>query len=117
VLEAVDLPDGPRRIVSQGWRDGNEVVAIDPSATFRRAVRNHLPHPRSSAYTFHLVKLGHDVVTQVRQRVTLQAKGRRGRLGDPAWVNRRLLLLAGDTLAQARPGPAQGDVLRRRPHG
>ena len=50
---------------------------------------------------FHLVKLANDMVTQVRQRVTREGKGRRGRLEDPAWVNRRLLLRAGNTLSAA----------------
>ena len=48
---------------------------------------------------FHLVKLANDMVTQVRQRVIREQKGRRGRLEDSAWVNRRLLLRAGDTLS------------------
>lgn len=86
---------------SQGWRDAVEVVAIDPSAAFRRALREHLPHAAVSVDPFHLVKLANDVVTQVRQRLTRQAKGRRGRLIDPAWVNRRLLLRGGDTLSAA----------------
>jgi transposase len=85
---------------SQAWRDAIEVVAIDPSAAFRRAVRTHLPHAAVSVDAFHLVKLGNDVVTHVRQRVTRQGKGRRGRLVDPAWVNRRLLLRGGDTLSK-----------------
>jgi transposase len=32
-------------------------------------------------------------------KVIREAKGRRGRLEDPAWVNRRLLLRAGNTLS------------------
>ena len=46
---------------------------------------------------FHLVKLANDAVTQVRQRAIREQKGRRGRLADPAWVNPRLLLRAGNT--------------------
>src|SRR4051812_10192009 len=88
---------------SQPWREAIEVVAIDPSAAFRRAVRTHLPHAAVSVDAFHLVQLGNDVVTHVRQRVTRQGKGRRGRLVDPAWVNRRLLLRAGNTLSPAGP--------------
>ncbi len=88
---------------SQAWRDGVEVVAIDPSAAFRRAIRQQLPRAALSVDAFHLVRLGNDMVTRVRQRVTREARGRRGRLVDPAWVNRRLLLRAGDTLsAKAR---------------
>ena len=39
------------------------------------------------------------MVTEVRQRVTREHKGRRGRGVDPVWTNRRLLLRAGDTLS------------------
>src|SRR5213595_2521504 len=60
---------------------------------------NSCPGAALSVDAFHLVKLGNDMVTRVRQRVTREAKGRRGRLVDPAWVNRRLLLRAGDTLS------------------
>jgi transposase len=81
------------------WRAAVEVVAIDPSAAFRRALREHLPQAALSVDAFHLVKLANDMLTQVRQRVTREQKGRRGRLADPAWVNRRLLLRAGDTLS------------------
>jgi len=84
---------------SQAWRDGVEVVAIDPSAAFRKALREHLPAAAVSVDAFHLVMLAGDMVTAVRQRVTREAKGRRGRLEDPAWVNRRLLLRAGNTLS------------------
>jgi len=84
---------------SQAWRDGVEVVAIDPSAAFRKALREQLPAAAVSVDAFHLVKLANDVVTQVRQRVIREGKGRRGRQEDPAWVNRRLLLRAGNTLS------------------
>jgi transposase len=84
---------------SQAWRDAVEVVAIDPSAAFRKALRKHLPHAAVSVDPFHLVRLANDTVTQVRQRVIRETKGRRGRLEDPAWVNRRLLLRAGNTLS------------------
>jgi transposase len=84
---------------SHAWRDAVEVVAIDPSAAFRKALRAQLPHAAVSVDPFHLVRLANDTVTQVRQRVIRETKGRRGRLEDPAWVNRRLLLRAGNTLS------------------
>ncbi len=84
---------------SQTWRDGVEVVAIDPSAAFRKALREQLPAAAVSVDPFHLVKLGNDMVTGVRQRVVRDRKGRRGRTSDPAWTNRRLLLRAGNTLS------------------
>ncbi len=83
---------------SQSWRDAVQVVAIDPSAAFRKALREQLPVAAVSVDPFHLVKLANDMLTQVRQRVVREAKGRRGRGIDPAWTNRRLLLRAGDTL-------------------
>lgn len=83
---------------SPAWRDAVEVVAIDPSAAFRKALREQLPHAAVSVDPFHLVKLANDVVTQVRQRAVRDRKGRRGRGIDPAWTNRRLLLRAGNTL-------------------
>lgn len=84
---------------SVAWREAVEVVAIDPSAAFRRALREQLPQAAVSVDAFHLVKLANDVVTTVRQRISQQHKGRRGRLIDPSWANRRLLLRAGDTLS------------------
>jgi transposase len=40
------------------------------------------------------------MLTEVRQRLTQQVHGRRGRSIDPVWANRRLLLRAGDTLSE-----------------
>ncbi|HTR68941.1 MAG TPA: transposase, partial [Mycobacteriales bacterium] len=48
---------------------------------------------------FHIVRLANEMVTDVRQRVARETLGRRGRSSDPAWVNRRLLLRAGDQLS------------------
>jgi transposase len=81
------------------WRLGVQVVAIDPSAAFRKALRMWLPRTAVSVDAFHLVKLGNDMLTEVRQRLTQQVHGRRGRSIDPIWANRRLLLRAGDTLS------------------
>ncbi|MGO4612385.1 transposase, partial [Variovorax sp. 2RAF20] len=39
------------------------------------------------------------MLTEVRQRLTQETKGRRGRTTDPVWANRRLLLRAGETLS------------------
>jgi transposase len=81
------------------WLAQVEVVAIDPSAAFRKALRTHLPFAAVSVDTFHLVKLGNDAMTAVRQRLVREQKGRRGRLVDPAWANRRLLPRGADTLS------------------
>lgn len=81
------------------WRLGVQVVAIDPSAAFRKALRMWLPRTAVSVDAFHLVLLGNNMLTEVRQRLTQETKGRRGRTADPVWANRRLLLRAGETLS------------------
>ncbi|MGJ3509827.1 ISL3 family transposase [Enemella sp. A6] len=83
------------------WRRRVEVVAIDPSAAFRSAVRRWLPKARVSVDHFHLVKLGNDMLTGVRRRVAWERHERRGRKNDPAWAHRLLLLRGYDSLSDA----------------
>jgi hypothetical protein len=42
-----------------------------------------LPQSAASVHAFHLVKLGNDTLTEIRQRLTQQVHGRRGRPIDP----------------------------------
>lgn len=81
------------------WREQVQVVAIDPSAAYRKAITEHLPAAAVAVDLFHLVKLAKDMVTTVRQRLIRQRLGRRGRKRDASWANRRLLLRAGNTLS------------------
>jgi len=95
----------------QAWRDGIEVVAIDLSASYRRAVLDALPRATIVADHFHLARLGNDAVTGCRQRTTRARKGgRRGTAADPEWVSRRALLTGRDKLESRRPGRT-ADVL------
>lgn len=84
---------------STTWRERVEVVAIDPSAAFRKAIATHLPTAAVSVDAFHLVQLANQALTAVRQRRARQVHDRRGRACDPAWANRRLLLRAANTLS------------------
>jgi transposase len=84
---------------SQAWRDRIEVVAIDPSAAFKKAITAALPNAAISVDPFHLVQLANLMVTRVRQRLIREREHRRGRKIDPAWANRRLLLRGYDTLS------------------
>lgn len=86
---------------SQAWLDRLEVVAIDPSTTFRAAVRRVLPAVQISVDHFHLVRLGNQMLTEVRQRTLREVLGRRGRKQDAVWAHRMLLLRAGDQLTEA----------------
>lgn len=83
----------------QPWRDAVEIVAIDPAAPYRNAVRQVLPQATIVVDHFHLVALANQAVTRVRQRVTREQLGRRGRTSDPTWANRRLLLRARERLS------------------
>jgi len=78
------------------WLLGVQVVAIDPSAAFRIALRMWLPRAAVAVDHFHVVSLANQTVT--RQNLSQQVKGSRGRAVNKAWVNRMLLLRAGDTL-------------------
>jgi transposase len=84
---------------SRAWRDRIEVVAIDPSAAFKKAITDALPHAAVSVDPFHLVQLANLMVTRVRQRLVRDREQRRGRKIDPAWANRMLLLRGYDTLS------------------
>lgn len=81
-------------------RAGIEVVATDPSAPFAAAVRRALPQARLVVDHWHLHRLANLMVTRVRQRVTQQRYGHRGRLTNDAWAYRRLLLRDARTLSR-----------------
>jgi hypothetical protein len=76
---------------------------------FRKAVVDALPHAKVSVDGFHLVQLANLMVTRVRQRLVRDRQQRRGRLVDPAWVNRRLLLRGYSTLSA--PARARLDLV------
>lgn len=83
---------------SQAFRDGVQVVVIDPSAPYASGIRAALPEALIAVDHWHLVKLANDIVTEVRQRVAREVHGRRGIKTDAAWAHRRMLLTAGDRL-------------------
>jgi transposase len=101
--------DGRTSAAVQAWlaarspefRAGIEVVVIDPHAGYAAAVYAALPDARIAVDHFHLIMLANKAVTAVRQRVTRDLLGRRGRKLDPAWANRRLLLRGRERLSQA----------------
>ena len=81
------------------WRLGVQVVAIDPSAAFRKALRMWLPRTAVAVDHFHLISLANQAMTETRQNLSQQVKGWRGRAADKAWAHRMLLLRGGDTLS------------------
>ncbi len=83
------------------WLAGIETVGIDPSAVFRKALRENLPDAAVSVDHFHMIQLANDMLTKVRQRVSREQNGRRGLKTDKAWAHRQLLLRGYDTLSEA----------------
>ncbi|MFB9651592.1 transposase [Pseudarthrobacter oxydans] len=82
-----------------------QVVAIDPSAAFRKALRMWLPRTAVAVDHFHLISLANQAMTETRQNLSQQVKGRRGRAIDKAWAHRMLLLRGGERSAA---GPLSG---------
>jgi transposase len=81
-------------------RDAVRIVTIDPSAPYASGIGRALPNARIAVDHFHLVMLGNQMVTDVRQRAQRERSGRRGTTANPAWAHRQLLLRAGDRLSQ-----------------
>jgi transposase len=75
----------------QAWRDAVRFVAIDMCTIFKSAVREALPNAILVVDHFHVVQLAHQALNEVRRRVTVQARGRRGRAGDREWDLRNRL--------------------------
>ncbi|MFG1837229.1 ISL3 family transposase [Micromonospora sp. NPDC049175] len=76
---------------SPAWREQVTAVAIDMCTVFKAAIRQVLPHALLVVDHFHVVQLGNRAVTEVRRRVTLTQRGRRGRSTDPEWRIRNRL--------------------------
>jgi hypothetical protein len=57
-----------------------------------------LPRTAVAVDHFHLISLANQAMTETRQNLSQQVKGRRGRAIDKAWAHRMLLLRGGDTL-------------------
>ena len=84
---------------SEAFRMQIDIVVIDPSAPYASGIRAALPDARIAVDKWHLVALANGMVTEVRQRVTRDLLGRRGRKQDQLWVNRRLLLTGAEHLS------------------
>ncbi len=84
---------------SEQFRAGIEVVAVDPSAPFAAALRQTLQAATLVVDHWHLHRLGNLMLTHVRQRVTQQVHGHRGRASTDSWAYRRLLLRGGRHLS------------------
>ncbi len=84
----------------QAWRDQIAVAALDPFRGYATALRVELPHATRVLDAFHVVRLGNQVVDEVRRRVQHQQLGHRGHKHDPLFTVRRLLLRGAEHLTE-----------------
>ncbi|MFF8023305.1 transposase [Streptomyces sp. NPDC007896] len=75
----------------QAWRDAVQYVAIDMCTIFKSAIRRVLPQATLVVDHFHLVPPANQTLTEVRRRVTVTHRGRRGRKGNREWELRNRL--------------------------
>jgi transposase len=76
---------------SPAWREQVTAVAIDMCTVVKAAIRQMLPHALLVVDHFHVVQLANRAVIEVRRRMTLTQRGRRGRGSDPEWRMRNRL--------------------------
>jgi transposase len=74
-----------------GFVAGVEHAALDPFRGYANALRDELPDAVAVLDAFHVVKLGTQVVDEVRRRVQQDTLGRRGHKDDPLYKIRGLL--------------------------
>ncbi|MEV8634577.1 ISL3 family transposase [Streptosporangium sp. NPDC051023] len=99
------------------WKEQVRIVVIDPAARYRTAIRQALPHAVLVVDHFHLVALANRALTAVRQRVTRQERGRRGRATDPEWANRRRPLRGREHLPERTFARMWNDPIDHEPAG
>jgi transposase len=75
----------------EGFIDGVEQAALDPFRGYANAIHDGLPDAVAVLDAFHVVRLGTQVVDEVRRRVQQDTLGRRGHKNDPLYKIRGLL--------------------------
>jgi transposase len=83
----------------QAFTAGIEHAALDPFRGYANALRDELPDAVAVLDAFHVVKLGTNVVDEVRRRVQQDTLNRRGHKDDPLYKIRGLLRRGGEHLS------------------
>jgi transposase len=76
---------------SNTFTDGIKHASLDPFRGYANAIRDELPDAVAVLDAFHVVKLGTQVVDEVRRRVQQDTLSRRGQKDDPLYKIRGLL--------------------------
>jgi transposase len=85
-----------------GFADGVEHAALDPFRGYANAIRDELPDSVAVLDAFHVVRLGTQVVDEVRRRVQQDQLGHRGHKNDPLYRIRGLLRRGAEHLTEAQ---------------
>jgi transposase len=83
-----------------GFAAGVEHAALDPFRGYANAIRDELPDAVAVLDAFHVVRLGTQVVDEVRRRVQQDTLGHRGHKQDPLYKIRGLLRHGHERLSQ-----------------
>ena len=75
-----------------------EVAALDPFGGYKSAIDAELADATAVLDAFHVVKLGTQVVDEVRRRVQQDTTGHRGRKGDPLFGIQTILRAGAENL-------------------
>lgn len=102
----LDLVPGRSKKVYQDWlsergeafRKNVQVAALDPFAGYMSAIDDQLEDAVAVLDAFHVVKLGTQVVDEVRRRVQQQTVERRGRKSDPLYGIQTILRAGAENL-------------------
>ena len=84
------------------FTSGIRTATLDPFHGYANAIRDELPEAITVLDAFHVVKLGGQVVDEVRRRVQQDTLGHRGRAGDPLYRARRTLQTGADLLTDTQ---------------
>ena len=78
----------------EGFTSRVEVATLDPFHGYKNAIDDELEDATAVLDAFHVIKLGTDVVDQVRRRVQEDTLGHRGHRDDPLYRIRNVLRAA-----------------------
>ena len=92
-------------------------AALDPFRGYANALRDSLSDAVQVLDAFHVVKLGTQVVDEVRRRVQQEQLGRRGHRDDPLYKIRGLLRHGLEHLTERQHARLQAGLLLGDPHG
>ena len=96
---------------------GIEHAALDPFRGYANAIRDELPDAVAVLDAFHVVRLGTQVVDEVRRRVQQDTTGHRGHKHDPLYRIRGLLRHGAENLSPRQQMRLETGLTLGDPHG